>query len=121
MQISVLKSKIHRATVTGAELEYEGSISVDADLCRAARIHPYEKVEVYNCNSGERFATYVIVGGPGEVCVNGAAARLVQRGDPVIIASYASIDERAAEGYQPIVLLVDEQNRVRHATGTADA
>jgi aspartate 1-decarboxylase len=121
MQITVLKSKIHRATVTDADLNYEGSITIDADLCRAARIHPFEKVDIYNCNNGERFATYVIIGGPGEVCVNGAAARLVQRGDIVIIASYAVIDERAAEGYQPIVLRVDAKNRVRHASGTANA
>jgi aspartate 1-decarboxylase len=121
MRITVLKSKIHRAVVTDADLDYEGSITLDSELCRAARIHPYERVEIYNCATGARFATYVILGGPGEVCLNGAAARLVQRGDPVIIASYADIEERAAEGYQPIVLLVDRDNRIKEAHGTAAA
>jgi aspartate 1-decarboxylase len=72
MQITVLKSKIHRATVTDADLDYQGSISIDPELCRAARLHPYERVDVYNCNNGERFSTYVIVGGPGAA---GAAGR----------------------------------------------
>ncbi len=119
MQITVLKSKIHRATVTDADLNYEGSITLDPELCRRGRIHPWEKVEIYNCANGERFATYVILGNPGEVCVNGAAARLVQRGDPVIICSYAAIDERAAEGYSPIVLLLDAHNRIQSAKEAA--
>jgi aspartate 1-decarboxylase len=113
MQITVLKSKIHRATVTDADLDYQGSISIDPELCRAARLHPYERVDVYNCNNGERFSTYVIVGGPGEVCLNGAAARLVQPGDLVIIACYGQIDEGRADAYRPTLVYVDDDNRIR--------
>jgi aspartate 1-decarboxylase len=112
MQITVLRSKIHRATVTDADLNYQGSITIDAELCRAARLHPYERVDVYDCNNGERFSTYVIVGGPGEVCLNGAAARLVQPGDVVIIACYGEIDESEAAGYRPTLVYVDDDNRV---------
>jgi aspartate 1-decarboxylase len=112
MQITVLKSKIHRATVTDADLDYQGSISIDPELCRAARLHTYERVDVYNCNNGERFSTYVIVGGPGEVCLNGAAARLVQPGDVVIIACYGQIDEGRADAYRPTLVYVDDDNRI---------
>ncbi len=112
MRITVLKSKIHRATVTDADLEYEGSISIDAELCRVARLHPYERVEVYNCTNGERFATYVIVGGEGEICLNGAAARLVQPGDQVIIACYGELDEDLVEDHQPTLVYVDDKNSI---------
>lgn len=115
MQITVLKSKIHRATVTDADLDYQGSISIDPELCRAARLHPYERVDVYNCNNGERFSTYVILGGRGEVCLNGAAARLVQPGDVVIIACYGEIDDSEAAGYRPTLVYVDDDNRAREA------
>jgi aspartate 1-decarboxylase len=111
MQITVLKSKIHRATVTDANLEYEGSITIDRNLCLAARIHEFERVEVYSCTTGERFATYVIYGGPEEICLNGAAARLVQPGDIVIIACYGTIDERSGEVHEPVVVSVDGNNR----------
>ena len=120
MQITVLKSKIHRATVTDADLDYEGSISIDPELCRAARLHPYERVDVYNCNNGERFSTYVIIGGPGEVCLNGAAARLVQPGDVVIIACYGEIEEGEAAGHRPTLVYVDGDNRLRDVTQSAD-
>ncbi len=93
MRRTLLKSKIHRATVTDADLNYEGSISIDPVLCEQADLQPFEKVEIYNCNNGNRFSTYVIAGKPGEVCLNGAAARLVHRGDLVIIASYADYEE----------------------------
>jgi aspartate 1-decarboxylase len=109
----MLKAKIHRATVTGADLDYEGSIALGPELRRAAGILPFEKVEIFNCNNGERFATYVIAGRDGEVSVNGAAARLVQRGDIVIIVAYAEVEADEAPSHRPVVVLVDEHNRVR--------
>lgn len=120
MQITVLKSKIHRATVTDADLNYEGSIAVDRELCRAARLHQYERVDIYNCNNGERFSTYVILGGPGEVCLNGAAARLVHRGDVVIIACYGEIDDSEAVAHRPTLVYVDDDNRVREIDGPVE-
>jgi len=116
MQLTMLKAKIHRATVTDADLSYEGSITIDPELCRAAGILPHEKVEIYNCNTGARFATYVILGGEGDICVNGAAARLVQRGDVVIIAAYAAVDADEAAQHRPVVVFVDERNRIRKRT-----
>ncbi len=113
MRLTMLKAKIHRATVTGADLDYEGSIALGPELRRAAGILPFEKVEIFNCNNGERFATYVIAGRDGEVSVNGAAARLVQRGDIVIIVAYAEIEADEAPSHRPVVVLVDEHNRVR--------
>lgn len=113
MQLTMLKAKIHRATVTDADLSYEGSITIDPELCRASGILPHEKVEIYNCNTGARFATYVILGGEGDICVNGAAARLVQRGDVVIIVAYAVVDATEAERHEPMVVFVDEHNRIR--------
>src|SRR4051812_14257595 len=110
MRRTLLKSKIHRATVTDADLNYEGSISIDPGLIDAARLVPYERVEIYNCNNGERFATYVITGKPGEICLNGAAARLVHRGDVVIIASYADFDENEILSFKPSQVFVDTQN-----------
>ena len=113
MQLTMLKAKIHRATVTGADLDYEGSIALGPELRRAAGILPFEKVEIFNCNNGERFATYVIAGNDGEVCVNGAAARLVQPGDIVIIVAYVEVEAGEAASHRPVVVLVDERNRVR--------
>lgn len=107
----MLKSKIHRAVVTDADLNYEGSVSIDPALCEQARLLEFEKVEIYNCNNGERFATYVIFGKAGEVCLNGAAARLVHRGDLVIIASYAEIEEHEIAAHQPALVFVDQKNR----------
>lgn len=107
----MLKSKIHRAVVTDADLNYEGSVSIDPALCEQARLLEFEKVEIYNCNNGERFATYVIFGKAGEVCLNGAAARLVHRGDLVIIASYAEMEEHEIAAHQPALVFVDQKNR----------
>ncbi|MBM3214677.1 aspartate 1-decarboxylase [Candidatus Poribacteria bacterium] len=108
----MLKSKIHRATVTQADLHYEGSITIDADLLEAADILPFERVQVLNVNNGERFETYAIEGGPGTICVNGAAARLVQPGDLVLILSYQMVDDTEARMAAPRVLHVDASNWV---------
>jgi aspartate 1-decarboxylase len=111
MTIDILKSKIHRVTVTGADLNYEGSISIDPELYRAANMFPYEKVEILDVNNGARFSTYIITGKPGEVCLNGAAARLVAVGDTVIIVAYTRIDHTEAENWKPAVVFVDAFNR----------
>lgn len=110
MKVTLLKSKIHRATVTDADLNYEGSVSIDPKLCDLAGMHKFERVEIYNCNNGERFATYVIYGKAGEVCLNGAAARLVHRGDKVIICCYGEYEDREAINHQPHLIFVDEKN-----------
>ena len=111
MLVTMLKSKIHRATVTDANLNYEGSISICPRLCDAAKLRPFERVEIYNCNNGQRFATYVILGKEGDICLNGAAARLVHSGDLVIIASYVQMEDAEAQGHQPSLIFVDEKNR----------
>ncbi len=111
MRLTVLKSKIHRATVTDANLNYEGSISIDPELCHLAQIHPFEKVEIYNCNNGARFSTYVIHGKSGEVCLNGAAARLVHSGDLVIIACYAEIESHEINQHEPKLVFVNKKNQ----------
>ena len=110
----MLKSKIHRARVTEAHLEYPGSVTVDSDLLEAADILDHERVEIYNITTGSRMATYAIPGPPGrgEICVNGAAAHLAQPGHLVIIASYAEYDEAELRRYRPRVVLVDARNRV---------
>jgi aspartate 1-decarboxylase len=113
MTVTLLKSKIHRATVTGADLNYEGSISIDPKLCEAARLSPFEKVEIYNCTNGQRFSTYVIYGKPGDICLNGAAARLVHRGDLVIIAAYAGFNQEEALAYKPQLVMVNEKNEIK--------
>lgn len=113
MLLNMLKSKIHRATVTEANLNYEGSISIDPALCDLAQMRPYEQVDVYNCNNGERFTTYVILGKKGEICLNGAAARKVHPGDLVIIASYATFTEAEASAHEPKCVFVDEKNAVK--------
>jgi len=113
MLITVFKSKLHRATVTGADLNYEGSISIDPDLCIAAGLFLHERVEIYNINNGERFATYVIHGQKGEIGLNGAAARLVHPGDKVIIVSYGQIDQKEAPLHKPTVVLLDETNAIK--------
>lgn len=113
MRRIMFKSKIHRATVTGADLNYEGSITIDSELLKLANIYPYEKVDIYNVTNGERFSTYVIPGesGSGEICLNGAAARKVQKGDIVIIVSYCELTEEEIKDFSPTVVLVDEENR----------
>lgn len=113
MKRNLLKSKIHRATVTDANLGYEGSISIDRNLCEAANLLEFEKVEIYNCNTGARFATYVIFGKQGEICLNGAAARLVQAHDIVIIASYAEYDESECKEHKPRLVYVDSRNAMK--------
>jgi aspartate 1-decarboxylase len=113
MNLTLLKSKIHRATVTDADLNYEGSISIDPKLCEAAHLHKFEKVEIYNCNNGARFATYVIHGKEGEICLNGAAARHVHKGDLVIICAYANMDEKEALEHKARLVLMDEGNEVK--------
>ena len=106
-----LRSKIHRATVTEANLTYEGSITLDPVLMEAAQISPYELVHVLNLNNGARFETYAMAGGPGDVILNGAAARLVQPGDRVIVITYAAYDEAELAAYEPLIVHVDEHNR----------
>jgi len=115
MQLTLLKAKIHRATVTQADLHYEGSISIDTDLLEASGILVHEKVDVLNINNGERFTTYTIPAkaGSGAIQVNGAAARKVQVGDHVIIIAYASFSADEAKKYQPTVILIDDKNRVK--------
>ena len=114
-----LRSKIHRATVTEANLAYEGSITLDPLLMEAAQIAPFELVHVLNLNNASRFETYAIEGkrGKGTVCVNGAAARLAQAGDPVIILSYAHLTSAPPKGYQPRIVHVDPKNRVTRVKG----
>lgn len=111
MFVQLLKSKIHRATVTCANLNYQGSISIDRELCQKANILPWERVDIYNVTNGARLSTYVIYGESGEITLNGAAARCVQPGDKVIIATYAMMDEQEARNHAPTVILVDEHNR----------
>ncbi len=113
MKINVLYSKIHRATVTHADLEYEGSISIDTALINKGKFFLNQKVDIYNCNNGARFSTYIIAGKPGEICLNGAAARHVQKGDKVIIVAYASIDISEAPRHQPTVVFVNEKNKAK--------
>lgn len=124
MQRTLLKAKIHRATVTQADLEYEGSVTIDQDLLRAADILEHERIEVYNITNGERFCTYAIPGpaGSGVICINGAAAHLASPGHKVIIASYAVLEEAEVKGFKPRVILVDEKNQPKakaDASGTA--
>ena len=116
MYIEVLKSKIHRATVTDADLNYEGSITIDEDLIDAANMLVNEKVSVMNNNNGERFETYVIPGkrGSGIICLNGAAARKVQKGDIVIIMSYAIMTLEEAKAFKPTIVKVEEKtNKIK--------
>ncbi|MGB5891253.1 MAG: aspartate 1-decarboxylase [Thermoanaerobaculia bacterium] len=114
MKRTLLKSKIHRATVTDADLDYEGSISIDPLLARAADLVPFERVEIYNIANGERFATYFIEGrkDSGEITLNGAAAHKVTPGDLVIICSYAEYAGEEIEGHRPRLVYVDTQNSI---------
>ena len=125
MRLVAFKSKIHRATVTEANLNYEGSVTIDADLMEAADILPHEQVQVLNVNNGERFDTYAIRGprGSGVVCLNGPAARLAHVGDLVIILTYAVMEPEELRRHTPRVVIVDEQNRIRgseHASTPVD-
>ncbi len=112
MRIEMLYSKIHRATVTDANLNYVGSITIDEDLLDAAKMRVGQKVEILNINNGERFSTYIIKGerGKGDICLNGAAARKAHQGDKIIIVAYATYDEKELENYKPTVVLMNEQS-----------
>jgi aspartate 1-decarboxylase len=110
----MLKSKVHRATVTGSDLDYVGSITMDPDLLEAADIREHEQVHVLDIDNGARFETYTIAGAPGsgEITINGAAARLVHTGDKVIVVSYAEYEESELDSYEPRVVHVDQDNRI---------
>lgn len=110
----MLRSKIHRATVTRVDLHYEGSITVDVELMEASGLLPHEAVSIWNVNNGERFETYVLPGarGFGEICLNGAAARKAQPGDLVIIAAFGWVEEESARQYQPRVVMVNNRNQL---------
>jgi aspartate 1-decarboxylase len=114
MERKMLKSKIHRATVTGADLHYEGSVTIDLDLLEASDIIPYEAVTIWNVTNGNRFETYAIEGerGSGVICINGAAARLVAPRDLVIIASFVNMENEEALAHQPKLVFVDDRNRM---------
>lgn len=118
MTITMLKAKIHRATVTQAELDYVGSITVDMDLLEQAGILEYEKVQIVDVNNGSRFETYTLAGerGSGVMCLNGAAARMVQTGDKIILMAYAQVTPEEASELRPTVLFVDEKNKVTKVT-----
>ncbi len=117
MQRTMLKSKIHRATVTGANLDYQGSVTIDPLLMEAADVLHHERIEIYNVTNGERFATYAIPGtrGKGEICINGAAAHKASAGDIVILATYAEYDPQELRRHRPAVIFVDEKNRATAA------
>ena len=114
MKIELLKSKIHRATVTDANLDYVGSLTLDPILMKEANLNEYEKIHVLNITNGSRLITYIIRGesGSGEVCINGAAAHLVSKGDLVIIAAYCSISETDTKNFKPTIVHVDNKNNV---------
>jgi aspartate 1-decarboxylase len=112
MQRTMMKSKIHRATVTGADVDYVGSITLDRELMRLADLREFEQVHVLDIDNGARFETYAMAGGPGDVILNGAAARLVQPGDKVIVITYAQYDEAELAAYAPQIVHVDAQNCV---------
>jgi len=122
MQRTMLKSKIHRARITGANLDYEGSISIDRELIDEANLLVYEQVEVLNINNGARFTTYVIEApaGSGEIALNGAAARLAVKGDKVIIVSYCRVDEEEARHFLPRLVFVNERNRIKSVKNALD-
>lgn len=115
MERIFFKSKIHRAAITDANLDYEGSITIDSDLMEAAGILPFEKVDVVNINTGARFTTYTIKGkkGSGEICLNGGAARLGEIGDLVIIITYVNLKEEEISRLKPVTVLVDKNNKIK--------
>ncbi len=114
MTIEMLYSKIHRATVTDANLNYVGSITIDEELLEASKMRVGQKVEILNINNGERFSTYIILGerGKRDICLNGAAARKVHKGDKIIVVAYATYDEKDLQSYEPTVVLVDDENAI---------
>ena len=123
MQLTLLKAKIHRATVTHAELHYEGSCAIDGLLLDLSGIREYERIEIYNINNGERFATYAIRGeaGSGVISVNGAAAHKAGVGDLVIICAYGALDESEVAAFKPKLVYVDRQNRMTHTNDSIPA
>jgi len=118
MWFSLLKSKIHRATVTGASLDYEGSLTISSDLAERVHLLPYERILISNMNNGNRFETYVIYGLPGKGCIelNGATARLGEIGDRLTIMSFAQFEKDEASRHKPAVILVDERNQIVRAS-----
>ena|ERR1017187_6004362 len=118
----MLKGKIHRARVTGSNISYEGSVTIDRKLMEAADILPYEQVQILNINNGARFSTYAIEGkeNMGDICLNGAAARLAAKGDIVIILTYADIEEEKARDYHPKLVYVDAHNKITHTKGVIE-
>jgi aspartate 1-decarboxylase len=116
MLLTMMKGKLHRATVTQADINYVGSVTIDKTLLEGSGILPGEKVQIVNINNGERFETYTIDGEPdsGVICLNGAAARLAQVGDKVIIIAYALMDEKEAGEFKPRVLVLDENNKIEY-------
>lgn len=116
-RIHLFKSKIHRATVTHADLDYEGSVTISSELMEAAKILEHEQVHIWNITRGTRLVTYALRGDPGSgiICINGAAAHLAEPGDKVIIATFAEVEAEAARGWNPTVVLVDDKNRVANA------
>lgn len=114
MEITLLKSKLHKATVTLTELEYEGSCAIDADLLSAAGIHEYEQIQIYNLNNGERFTTYAIQAeaGSGVISVNGAAAHKANKGDRVIICCYLRLSQQEVAGFKPKLVYLDSTNQI---------
>ena len=115
MHREMLRAKVHRITVTECNVEYEGSLTLDTEIMKACDMLPYERIDVYDLENGNRFSTYLIEGRPGsgDCCVNGAAAHLVERGDKLILCSYGVVDGAEARGHHPIVVLVDARNRIR--------
>ena len=115
MTREMLRAKVHRITVTERNVEYEGSLTLDAGLMKACDMLPYERIDVYDIDNGKRFSTYLIEGEPGQrdCCVNGAAAHLVELGDKLILCAYAAVEESATRAHRPKVVLVDERNRLR--------
>lgn len=118
MRVTMLKGKLHRATVTEADLNYVGSITVDRDLLEASGIYEYEKVTIVDINNGNRFETYTIAGEPGSgiICLNGAAARCVQAGDKIIIMAYAELEESEIAGHKPKVVFLEDGNKIGTVT-----
>ena len=116
MRRRMMKSKIHRATVNGADLHYIGSVSIDPELLKLADIREHEQVAILDIDNGARFETYAILGEPGEICLNGAAARLVQPGDRVIVITYADYEDAELDGFEPKVVHVDSRNRAVDAS-----
>jgi aspartate 1-decarboxylase len=114
---TMMKAKIHRATVTDSNLDYQGSVTIDETLLKKSGIIPYEQVDIYNITNGERFTTYAIKGpkDSGVICINGAAAHKAKKGDLVIVVSYAAFQDNELENFEPKVVFVDERNRMKDA------